>query len=76
MHVKGKYYVSQEDCDICGMCEIEAPNNFKLSETSENYDETYGAYVYKQPTSLEEEEQCKSAIYCCPTEAIHNNGEA
>ena len=73
LHVKGKYYVDQEWCDICGSCIITAPNNFNLMES---YDDNYGAYIYKQPTTLEEEERCKEAVYCCPTEAIHDDGEA
>ncbi len=72
LHIKGKYYVNQEYCDTCGMCEIEAPSNFNLME---GYDENYGAYIYKQPNTIEEEEQCKNAVSCCPTEAIHDDGE-
>lgn len=71
LSAKGKYYVLTKDCDICGMCEIEAPNNFKIDE--ENcYN---GAFVFKQPETIEEENQCNEAIGCCPTEAIYNDGE-
>lgn len=72
LHVRGKYYVSQDYCDICGMCEIVAPNNFKMGE---GYDENYGAYLIKQPITLKEKEQCEEAFCCCPTEAIHDDGE-
>ncbi|HQU81736.1 MAG TPA: ferredoxin [Pyrinomonadaceae bacterium] len=71
LSAKGKYYVFTDDCDICGMCEIEAPNNFKIDEK----DCYNGAYVFKQPETQEEQEQCKSAVFCCPTKAILDDGE-
>jgi ferredoxin len=52
------------------MCLIEAPENFKILE-----DCYEGAYVYKQPETLEEENQCESAILCCPHIAIFGDGE-
>jgi ferredoxin len=33
------------------------------------------SYVFKQPTTLEEEALCKEAMEGCPVEAIGNNGE-
>lgn len=71
LDIKDKYYVLTDDCDICGMCEIEAPNNFKIDEKN-CYN---GAFVFKQPETQDEETQCSSAVFSCPTEAIHNDGE-
>jgi 4Fe-4S single cluster domain of Ferredoxin I len=34
-----------------------------------------GAYVFKQPETLEEEELCKEAMMCCPMFAIYDDGE-
>ena len=68
---KDKYYVISDDCDVCGMCEIEASGNFKLNEV----DDYYGAFVFKQPQTEEQYKQCNFAIDSCPTEAIHNDGE-
>jgi ferredoxin len=33
------------------------------------------SYVFKQPTTLEEEDLCRQAMEGCPVEAIGNNGE-
>jgi len=33
------------------------------------------AYVFKQPNTLEEEEQCRKALETCPTAAIYDDGE-
>ncbi|MFY9987207.1 MAG: ferredoxin, partial [Chthoniobacterales bacterium] len=33
------------------------------------------SYVFKQPTTPEEEALCKEAMGGCPVEAIGNNGE-
>ena len=71
LSIKGKFYVLTDDCDICGMCETEAPNNFKLDEA----DCYNGAFVFKQPETHDEQEQCKSAVCCCPTEAIFDDGD-
>jgi len=69
LSAKGKYYVDVETCTWCGMCEVEAPENFKLSV---NYE---GAYVFKQPETSQEEEQCMSALDCCPHLAILGDGK-
>lgn len=43
LSTKGKCYVLTDNCDICGMCEIEAQNNFKIDE-----EDCYnGAFVFK-----------------------------
>ena len=33
------------------------------------------SYVFKQPTTPEEEDLCRQAMEGCPVEAIGNNGE-
>ena len=67
LNAKGKYYVDYDAClNTC--CFDIAPNNFRT-------DENYIAYIFKQPETSVEEEQCKEAMMCCPVEAIHNNGE-
>ena len=38
-------------------------------------DEGGYSYVFKQPTSPEEEALCKEAMEGCPVEAIGNNAE-
>ncbi len=45
-----------------------APSNF-----GRNDDGGY-SYVYKQPTTPEEEKLCKEAMEGCPVEAIGDNG--
>ena len=68
-NVTGKYYVDNQ-CIDCDLCRETAPNNF-----TRNDDGGY-SYVFKQPTTPEEEAQCKEAMEGCPVEAIGNNGEA
>ena len=67
-NVAGKYYVDNQ-CIDCDLCRETAPSNFTRSE-----DGGY-SYVYKQPTTPEEEELCKQAMEGCTVEAIGNNGE-
>jgi ferredoxin len=64
-NVPGKFYVT-EDCLACAACEYSAPNNFRLEEGS--------SYVYKQPTTPEEEKQCQEAMEGCCVEAIWDDG--
>lgn len=69
MNAQGRYYV---DCDTCvyhECCVEAAPNNFRI-------DEYLTAYVFKQPSTPEEEAQCRQALEECPTAAIHDDGEA
>ena len=73
LNVKGKYYVDQNSCIVDNCCCIEAPKNFRL-ETDKYSDPNFGAYVFKQPETPEEEIQCKSAKAVCPSEAIHDDG--
>jgi ferredoxin len=67
-NVSGKFYVDDQciDCDLCRETE---PANFTRSD-----DGGY-SYVFKQPTTPEEEALCKEAMEGCPVEAIGNNGE-
>jgi len=69
LNAKGKYYVDQYTCTCSAACEYVAPKNFSIDETD------YGAYVSKQPETLEEE-QCREAMSCCPVEAILDDGES
>jgi ferredoxin len=67
-NVAGKYYVDDQ-CIDCDLCRETAPDNFTRNE-----DGGY-SYIYKQPTSPEEETLCKEAMEGCPVEAIGNDGE-
>ena len=69
LNVKGKYYVDIETCLDHECCAYESPKNFKMDE------ETWAAYVYKQPETPDELEQMREAIRCCPVEAILDDGE-
>lgn len=62
-NVPGPFYVD-DNCICCDLCRESAPKNFKC------HDPGGYAYVFKQPTSEEELEQCKEALQSCPTEAI------
>ena len=69
LSANGKYYIDLDMCIIFCTCEDIAPNNFK-------YDENLGTtYVFKQPETIEEQKLCKEAKYCCPVEAIYDDGE-
>src|SRR5689334_7084534 len=64
----GKFYVDNQ-CIDCDLCRETAPANFTRNE-----DGGY-SYVYKQPSTPEEEALCKEAKEGCPVEAIGDNGE-
>ena len=66
-NAKGAFYVDNT-CIACDACSVAAPNNFKLLE--DEY-----AYVFKQPDSDEEKEQCIEAMESCPVEAIGDDGD-
>lgn len=66
-NVPGKYFVDDQ-CIDCDACRTEAPDNFKRND-AHGY-----SYVYKQPTSPEEEARSKAALEACPVEAIGNDG--
>lgn len=67
-NVPGKYYVDSQ-CIDCDVCRDTAPENFT------RHDEGGYSYVFKQPDTEQEEEQCKEAMESCPVEAIGNDGE-
>jgi len=66
-NVPGPYYVDSQ-CIDCDLCRQTAPANFERNE-----DEGY-SYVYKQPETKEEREQCQEALEECPVEAIGQDG--
>jgi len=66
-NVLGKFYVDDQ-CIDCDLCRETAPNNFTRNE-----DGGY-SYVFKQPTSPDEEALCKEAMEGCPVEAIGSDG--
>jgi ferredoxin len=66
-NIAGKYYVDNQ-CIDCDLCRETAPDNFKRND-----DGGY-SFVYKQPTTPEEEARCKEAMEGCPVEAIGDNG--
>jgi ferredoxin len=66
-NVTGKFYVDDQ-CIDCDLCRETAPNNFTRNE-----DGGY-SFVFKQPTSSDEETLCKEAMEGCPVEAIGNDG--
>ena len=67
-NVSGKFYCDDQ-CIDCDLCRETAPANFRRSD-----DGGY-SYVFKQPTTPEEEALCKEAMEGCPVEAIGNNGK-
>lgn len=67
-NVAGKYYVDAS-CIDCDLCRENAPSNFARS------DQTGFSYVFKQPTTPEEELQCEEAMKGCPVDAIGNNAQ-
>ncbi|MBI3543106.1 MAG: ferredoxin [Deltaproteobacteria bacterium] len=64
----GRYYVDDQ-CIDCDACRTEAPNNFTRNE-AHGY-----SFVYKQPSSPQEEAASKAAMEACPVEAIGVDGE-
>ncbi len=66
-NITGKFYVDNQ-CIDCDLCRETAPNNFT------RWDDGGYSYVFKQPSTPEEEAACKEAMEGCPVEAIGNNG--
>jgi len=64
----GQYYVDEE-CIDCNLCREIAPSNFKA-----NLDGGY-SYVYQQPESQTEADECADALEQCPVEAIGSDGQ-
>ena len=67
-NVPGKFYVDDQ-CIDCDLCRETAPANFKRNDDGGH------SYVYKQPETPEEEDQCKEAMESCPVEAIGCDGD-
>ena len=66
-NIGGKFYVDV-NCIDCDVCRETAPNNF-TQQTDKGY-----SYVFKQPSTPEEESQCREALESCPVEAIGDDG--
>ncbi len=67
-NVAGKFYVDDQ-CIDCDLCRETAPNNFTRNDDGGH------SFVYNQPTTDEEKEQCIEAMEGCPVEAIGDDGE-
>ena len=67
-NVAGKFYVDTQ-CIDCDVCRVTAPANFQRNE------EKGYSYVFRQPSTSEEEAACQEAMDCCPVEAIGQDGE-
>ena len=66
LNAPGKYYADWNCCLAHELCIYYAPKNFQIDD---------GAYIVKQPTTPEEEAQCRQAMQDCPVGAIHDDGE-
>jgi len=67
LNIDGKFYVDDQ-CIACDACVIEAPLFFAMN------DEESTAYVFLQPKSAEETNQCIEAMILCPVNAIGDDG--
>jgi len=67
-NVDGPFYVD-DSCIACGVCESEAPDNFKFTDSGDH------AFVYKQPENDDEKEASLEALSSCPVDAIGDDGE-
>lgn len=67
-NILGKFYVDTE-CIDCDLCRETAPNNFRRND-----DGGY-SFVFKQPETPGEEDQCREAMEGCPVEAIGEDGD-
>ncbi len=66
-NVAGIFYVDDQ-CIDCDLCRETAPANFTRNDHGGH------SYVFKQPSTAEEEALCKEAMEGCPVEAIGNDG--
>jgi ferredoxin len=66
-NVSGHFYVDDQ-CIDCDLCRETAPANFT------RHNEGGYSYVYKQPETDQEREQCEEAMQGCPVEAIGSDG--
>ncbi len=64
----GKFYVDKT-CIACDACVLAAGDNFKMNENDGH------AFLAKQPSTPQEEDQCREAMEGCPVEAIGNDGD-
>jgi ferredoxin len=64
----GPWYVDRQ-CIDCDLCRTTAPANFKRS--NDRY-----SFVFRQPRTPGEVEQCRQAAAECPVEAIGADGPA
>jgi ferredoxin len=62
-NMHGRFYVDHQ-CIDCDLCRELAPSNFTRQE------EKGYSYVYSQPGSQDELEECQEALESCPVEAI------
>jgi ferredoxin len=62
-NVPGRFFVDDQ-CIDCDACRSEAPDHFTRNE------EHGYSFVYKQPTTPDEENKCQAALEACPVEAI------
>ncbi|MEW6737607.1 MAG: ferredoxin [Acidobacteriota bacterium] len=67
-NIGGPFYVNTE-CIDCDFCRNIASSNF-TRQAQDGY-----SYIYKQPETEEEYNQCKEAMDSCPVEAIGSDGE-
>ncbi len=68
MNAPGRYY-HDETCIDCDLCRQMAPDNMSR-------DEARGvSYVSRQPANADEEERCREALECCPTDSIGDDGD-
>ncbi len=66
-NVPGHFYVD-EQCLDHDLCRLLAPSNFRRNDLGGHY------YVFKQPETQEEYEQCMAALEGCPVCAIGCDG--
>lgn len=63
----GKFYVDDQ-CIACDACVCEAEKFFAMN------DDDGHAFVFKQPETPEEIENCQDALAACPVDAIGDDG--
>ena len=70
-NISGKYYVNQE-CIGCMLCSEIAPDNFRPGL---NIDcEIEYNFLYKQPSTKQEDDLCAESMDVCPVDAIGGDG--
>ena len=62
-NITGRFFVD-EQCIDCDLCRETAPDCFRRDD-----DQGY-SYVYHQPETPEEVEECLEALESCPVDAI------